>query len=107
VEFSAITEDAPVYAARAMKIELTAPQKRRLLNAYLHLTPWPDSAGALRRLRASGVRVITIANFSPSMLLRGAWICGCRQIGARRNRARASGAPFTARNAWRPLGQRN
>jgi len=68
VDFSAVTEDALVYTANARKVELTVLQKRRLVDAYLHLTPWPDSAGALRRLRESGVRVITIANFSPSML---------------------------------------
>jgi 2-haloacid dehalogenase len=68
VDFSTVTEDALVYTANAMKIELTASQKRRLLDAYLHLTLWPDSVAALRRLRESGIRVITIANFSPSML---------------------------------------
>jgi 2-haloacid dehalogenase len=68
VDFSAVTEDALVYTANATKVELTVPQKRRLLDAYLHLTPWPDSAGALRRLRESGVRVMTITNFNPSML---------------------------------------
>lgn len=54
VDFSAVTEDALVYTANATKVELTVPQKHRLLDAYLHLTPWPDSAGALRRLRESG-----------------------------------------------------
>ena len=34
----------------------------------LHLTPWPDTEDALRRLPQSSVRVITIANFSPAML---------------------------------------
>jgi 2-haloacid dehalogenase len=68
VDFSTITEEALVYTADAMKIDLTASQKRQLLDAYLHLRPWPDAANALRRLRASGVRVITIANFSPIML---------------------------------------
>jgi 2-haloacid dehalogenase len=68
VDFSAITEDALAYTANAMHVELTTSQKRQLLDAYLHLKPWPDTAGALRRLRESGVRVITIANFSPTML---------------------------------------
>jgi 2-haloacid dehalogenase len=68
VDFSAITEDALVYTADAMNLELTASQKRQLLDAYLHLTPWPDAADALRRLQESDVRVITIANFSPTML---------------------------------------
>lgn len=68
VDFSKLTEDALVYAANAVQVEPTASQKRQLMEAYLHLTPWPDTADALRRLRASDVRVITIANFSPSML---------------------------------------
>lgn len=68
VDFSAVTEDALVYAARAMKLELTPEGRRRLLDAYLHLTPWPDTAGALRKLKEAGVRVITVSNFSPAML---------------------------------------
>lgn len=67
-DFSRVTEDALIYAAHATHAELTAPQQRRLMDAYLHLTPWPDAEVALRRLRESGVRVITIANFSPAML---------------------------------------
>jgi 2-haloacid dehalogenase len=47
---------------------MTPAQKEQLLQAYLHLTPWPDTADGLRKLRESGVRVITIANFSPAML---------------------------------------
>lgn len=68
VDFFAVTEDALVYAARTMKLELTAEQRHRLLDGYLYLSPWPDTADGLRRLRESGVRVITIANFSPAML---------------------------------------
>ncbi len=68
VDFSAITSDALAYAANTMRIELTAAQRDELLDAYLHLTPWPDAAGALHRLRDAGVRVIALANFSPAML---------------------------------------
>ena len=68
VDFSAVTEDALVYAAHTMNVELTADQKTHLLDGYLHLSPWPDTLKGLRRLRESGVRVITIANFTPMML---------------------------------------
>lgn len=68
VDFFAVTEEALIYAANAMKLELTPERKARLLNAYLHLAPWPDAAETLRRLRAHGVRVIALANFSPNML---------------------------------------
>ena len=67
-DFFVITNDALAYTANAMQVELTAKQKQQFLDAYLHLTPWPDAADALRRLRAAGVRVITLANFSPFML---------------------------------------
>jgi 2-haloacid dehalogenase len=68
VDFLAVTDDALVYASNALHLDLTADGKRRLLDAYLHLTPWPDTGDALRQLQARGVRVITIANFSPVML---------------------------------------
>jgi 2-haloacid dehalogenase len=68
VDFSGVTEDALVYAASAMRMDLTMDARRRLLDAYLHLEPWPDTRDALRRLQAAGVRIITIANLSPKML---------------------------------------
>ena len=43
-------------------------RKQRLLQAYLHLSPWPDAAETLQRLHAAGIRVIALANFSPAML---------------------------------------
>jgi len=68
VDFYAVTEDALAYAANAMNVDMATNEKRQLLDAYLHLDPWPDTADALRKLHDSGVRVITIANFSPAML---------------------------------------
>lgn len=67
-DFFKVTEDALVYAAQAMKLDLSPEARQRLLNAYLTLKPWPDAVAALRKLKASGVRIITIANFSPQML---------------------------------------
>jgi 2-haloacid dehalogenase len=67
-DFSGITEDSLIYTAHALHLELSTAQKRQLLEAYRHLTPWPDTAAALRRLRALDVRVITLANFTPEML---------------------------------------
>src|SRR4051812_4695595 len=67
-DFFKVTEDALVYTAAAMKLELTAEKRKGLLDAYLTLEPWPDAVDALRKLKGSGVRVMTIANFSPKML---------------------------------------
>ena len=67
-DFFKVTEDALVYTAEAMRLDLPPEKRKRLLNAYLTLKPWPDAVAALRKLKASGVRIITIANFSPKML---------------------------------------
>ena len=67
-DFSLVTEDALVYAAEAMHLELKGDTRQRLLNAYLNLKPWPDAADGLRKLRAAGVRIITISVFSGAML---------------------------------------
>lgn len=68
VDFFQVTEEALVYTADALHLELTPERKASLLNAYLHLKPWPDAEVSLRKLKQAGVRVITIANFSPAML---------------------------------------
>lgn len=67
-DFFAVTADALDYTAEALHLPLTPAARASLLDAYLNLKPWPDSIDALRRLRAAGVRVITIANFSQKML---------------------------------------
>src|SRR5882757_3835097 len=67
-DFFKVTEDALVYTAETMKVELPTETKTRLLNAYLNLKPWPDAVAGLRKLKAAGVRIITIANFSDKML---------------------------------------
>jgi 2-haloacid dehalogenase len=78
-DFFKVTEDALVYTAEAMKLELTPKTRKRLLDGYLSLKPWPDTAAALQKLKAAGVRIITISNFSGKML-----------------RANAEGASMTA-----------
>jgi 2-haloacid dehalogenase len=67
-DFFKVTEDALVYTAQAMQLPLPADVRQRLLGAYLSLQPWPDAVTALQKLKASGMRIITIANFSGHML---------------------------------------
>lgn len=67
-DFFKVTGAALDYTAENMNIKLTAEQRDKLLNAYLTLKPWPDAVAALQKLKASGMRIITIANFSKSML---------------------------------------
>ncbi len=77
--FFKVTRDALVYTAEVMHLELGPGVRDRLLNTYLHLKPWPDAVEALRKLKAEGYRLITLANFSPEMLrsnAQGAGITG-------------------------------
>lgn len=67
-DFFKVTEDALLYTIENMKLEATEAQKKQLLNAYLSLKPWPDAIEGLKKLKAAGVKVITIANFSKMML---------------------------------------
>lgn len=67
-DFLKVTEDALLYTIENMKLEATEEQKKQLLNAYLTLKPWPDAIEGLKKLKASGIRIITIANFSHKML---------------------------------------
>jgi 2-haloacid dehalogenase len=67
-DFLTVSEDALVYSAKAMKLTLTDDAKRQLLGAYMHLEPWPDTRATIDQLKASGIRVVTVSNFSPVML---------------------------------------
>ncbi len=67
-DFFKVTEDALLYTMENMKLETTEAQKKQLLSAYLSLKPWPDSVEGLKKLKASGVKIITISNFSKMML---------------------------------------
>jgi 2-haloacid dehalogenase len=67
-DFFKVTADALDYTAEQMHLALTPETRARLLNAYLTLKPWPDAVRALKKLKAVGVRIITIASFSPTML---------------------------------------
>ena len=67
-DFFAVTEDAMNYAIENMGLSATSEQKKELLNAYLTLKPWPDAIEGLKKLKDSGLKIITIANFSKKML---------------------------------------
>lgn len=67
-DFFKVTEDALNYTIENQKLTATNEQKEDLLNAYLTLKLWPDSKAGLQKLKDSGIKIITIANFSSKML---------------------------------------
>jgi len=67
-DFYQVTGDALDYTLALFQFTPTPDKRQRLLEAYLHLKPWPDAVDGLKRLKAAGVRIVTIANFSSMML---------------------------------------
>jgi len=66
--FAQVTEDALVYSARALKLDLTAGQRSALMGAYMTLDAFPDAKPALRQLKSMGLRLAIVSNGSPAML---------------------------------------
>jgi len=67
-DFFKVTADALDYTAEQMHLALPSETRARLLHAYLTLKPWPDAIVALKKMRMAGIRIVAIANFSPTML---------------------------------------
>jgi 2-haloacid dehalogenase len=67
-DFWRVTEDALVFAARMLKIELSAEQRDRLMQCYLQLKAWPDVVPALQQLKDAGIRMAFLSNLTNAML---------------------------------------
>lgn len=65
-----VTDDALVFAARLLALELSSEKRERLLSAYLELKTWPEVIPALTTLKAAGVDLALLSNFTPRMLNR-------------------------------------
>lgn len=67
-DFWNVTEDALVFAARSLNLDLDSQRRARLMNAYLELKAWPDVPQTLDSLKAAGIRLAILSNFSRRML---------------------------------------
>jgi 2-haloacid dehalogenase len=74
--FWGLTEDSLVYAAGTLELGLTADKKKRLMDAYLVLTAFPDVKPGLELLRKKGVRLAILSNGEPKMLQAAAQSAG-------------------------------
>src|SRR5262245_28752037 len=70
-DFWQVTDDALVFAAKALKVELTPEKHARLMEAYLKLRCWPEVPAALRSLRKAGIRLAFLSNMTAWMLEAG------------------------------------
>jgi 2-haloacid dehalogenase len=67
-DFWQITQDALTFAANKLKLDLTADKRDALMNAYLKLAVWPDVPAALNRIKALGLQLAFLSNFTRRML---------------------------------------
>jgi 2-haloacid dehalogenase len=92
VDFWQVTEDALSFAAATLGLALTAASRAQLMDEFLNLKAWPDVAPTLSALRAAGVRLAFLTNFSEAMLeanVRSAGLEGLFEAQLSTDRARA------------------
>jgi len=65
-DFWAVTESALVFACRRLGLQPSAADRRRLTDAYLRLEAFPETRGALARLRDLPCAILS--NGTPAML---------------------------------------
>ena len=67
-DFWQLTGDALDYASRSLTLALTGEDRMRLMDAYLHLTPYPDARPGLQSLKNLGLSLAILSNGEPRML---------------------------------------
>jgi len=67
-DFWRATEEALIYSARALRLDLTTATRTRLMEAYLALDVWPDVPAALPLLSRAGLRLAFLSNATPQIL---------------------------------------
>ena len=66
-DFAQVT-DSLSFAAKALRLELSAEKRERLLKAHFALKAWPEVAPALAKLKERGFRLALLSNFTSAML---------------------------------------
>ena len=67
-DFWNVTRDALAYAVEALGIELSPRQAGEIMDGYLNVKAWPDAPAALEALKAQGLQLAFLSNFTPRML---------------------------------------
>jgi 2-haloacid dehalogenase len=67
-DFWRVTEESLVFAAKMLKVDLSADQRDQLMQTYLSLKAWPDVVPALKQLKDAGIRMAFLSNLTDAML---------------------------------------
>jgi 2-haloacid dehalogenase len=63
-----VTEDALAAAARGLDLPLRPSERGQLMQAWLELKAWPDALPVIERLKARGLKLVFLSNFTAAML---------------------------------------
>lgn len=66
--FWQVTEDALVFSARKLGLDLSAEGHKRLMSQYACLSAFPENLGALKELKKLGMPLAILSNGTPEML---------------------------------------
>jgi 2-haloacid dehalogenase len=77
-DFWKVTEEALEFTLQRFAIQVSSEQRRHLMDAWLHPTPYPEVAAALPRLKEKYLLAI-LSNGSRKMLLTGLDRSGIKQ----------------------------
>lgn len=67
-DFWQATDDALVFSAKLLKLDLDREKRKKLMHAYLELKVWPDVLPALQTLKSAGIRLAFLSNATPQIL---------------------------------------
>ena len=70
-DFRQVTDDALVFAGKALKLELSPQKHARLMETYFRLRCWADVPAALSSLKKAGIRTALLSNLTSGMLEAG------------------------------------
>jgi len=67
-DFWTVTQDALIFAAKTMKLDLTDERRMKLMDAWLNLKTWPDVLPALQSFKEAGIKLVFLSNMTEKML---------------------------------------
>jgi 2-haloacid dehalogenase len=67
-DFWTVTQEALIFAAKTVKVDLTDEKHTKLMNAYMNLKIWPDVLPALKGFKDAGIKLVFLSNMTEKML---------------------------------------
>ena len=70
-DFWACIEDALIYTALELQVDLSVDKKQQLMQAFLDIRAFPDVKPALQSFKKAGIKLVFLSNMTESMLSSG------------------------------------